>query len=298
MRPATRATRPFRRRHVGLLALGLAAVLLLAGCGTEPADGAVDAGAPTAPGDPTPVEVDGVTLTRVHTNPESAEPVRVEFEIANRGSEAMTYTVAFEVRTASGEVLSYPEKIVESVPAGRTVPDQADVTDAMSAGRVAQVQIGEVRSVPADEAPSMGGPCPPTGVRLYADEGNAAMGLRVVGLYLENCGTEVHRLEGYPRLQLLDEEHAEVTGVRIRRGGAAIASGTGADAPPRPLALQPGERASSQLVWRNTVEAGEAVNVPYVRVWAKPDAAPVTVTPELDLGTTGELGVGAWQKTD
>ncbi|MEO3849061.1 DUF4232 domain-containing protein [Streptomyces sp. B8F3] len=297
MRPATRATRPSRVRRAGPLALGLAAVLLLAACGTESADRAADAGAPTAPGNPTPVEVDGVTLTRVQTEPETAEPVRVEFEIANRGPEAMTYTVAFEVRTASGEVLSTPEKIVEAVPAGRTVPDQADVADPMAGGRAAQVQIGEVRSVPADEVPSMGGPCPPAGVRLYADEGEAAMGLRVVGLHLENCGTEVHRLEGYPRLQLLDEDHGEITGVRIHRGGAAIASGTGADGPPRPLALQPGERASTQLVWRNTVEAGEPVDVPYVRVWARPDAAPVTVTPELDLGTTGELGVGAWQKS-
>ncbi|WP_407564685.1 DUF4232 domain-containing protein [Streptomyces sp. 184] len=291
MHPTTRVS---RLRHAGPLAL--AAVLLLAACGTESADGTADAGAPTAPGNPTPVEVDGVTITRVQTKAATAEPVRVEFEIANRGREAMTYTVTFEVRAASGEVLSHPEKVVESVPAGRTVPHQADVTDPMTADRAAQVQIGEVRSVPADEAPSTGGPCPPAGVRLYADEGDAAMGLRVIGLHLENCGTEVHHLEGYPRLQLLDEEHGEITGVRIRRGGAAIASGTGADAPPRPLALAPGERASTRLVWRNTVEAGEPVDVPYVRVWAKPDAAPVTVTPELDLGTTGELGVGAWQK--
>ncbi len=273
-------------------------MLLLAACGTESADGAVDAGAPTAPGNPTPVEVDGVTITRVRTKPETAEPVRVEFEIANRGAEAMTYTVAFEVRSSSGEVLSYPEKVVEAVPAGSTVPDQAGVADPMAAGRAAQVQVAEVRSVPADEAPSKGGPCPPAGVRLYADEGDAAMGLRVVGLHLENCGTEVYRLDGYPRVQLVDEEHRDITGVRIRRGGAAIASGTGADTPPRPLALRPGERASTQLVWRNTVEAGDPVDAPYVRVWAKPGAAPVTVTPELDLGTTGELGVGAWQKPE
>jgi hypothetical protein len=31
---------------------------------------------------------------------------------------------------------------------------------------------------------------------------------------------------------------------------------------------------------------------------AKPGAAPVTVVPELDLGTTGKLGVGAWQKDE
>ncbi|MFW6690287.1 DUF4232 domain-containing protein [Streptomyces sp. MAR4 CNX-425] len=291
MRPATRLTRVRRTRPLALLA-----VLLLAACGTETADARVGARGPSAVGEASPAEVDGVSITRVHTKAGTGEPERVEFEIANRGSEAMTYTVAFQVRTPSGEVLSSPETAVESVPAGRTVPAEIDIAEPMARGDGADVQVGKVRSVPADEAPSTGGPCPPTGVRLYADRGDAAMGLRVVGLHLENCGTGVLRLDGYPRLQLLDEDHEVVTGIRIHRGGAAIASGTGADAPPRALALRPGERASTQLVWRNTVLAGEAVNAPYVRVWAKPGAAPVTVTPELDLGTTGELGVGAWQQ--
>lgn len=62
------------------------------------------------------------------------------------------------------------------------------------------------------------------------------------------------------------------------------------------MTLKPGERAYAVLVWRNTTEAGTPVNAPYVRVWAKPGARPVTVTPELDLGTTGKLGVGPWKK--
>lgn len=33
-------------------------------------------------------------------------------------------------------------------------------------------------------------------------------------------------------------------------------------------------------------------------MWAKPGAAPVTVIPELDLGTTGKLGVGPWKKDE
>lgn len=40
------------------------------------------------------------------------------------------------------------------------------------------------------------------------------------------------------------------------------------------------------------------MNAPYARVWAKPGAAPVTVIPELDLGTTGRLGVGPWKKDE
>nr|MDT0526073.1 DUF4232 domain-containing protein [Streptomyces sp. DSM 41633] len=52
------------------------------------------------------------------------------------------------------------------------------------------------------------------------------------------------------------------------------------------------------LVWRNTTESGTPVNVPYVQVRAKAGAEPVTVTPGLDLGTTGKLGVRPWKKTD
>jgi hypothetical protein len=133
---------------------------------------------------------------------------------------------------------------------------------------------------------------------VYADQGDAAMGLRVVGLHLENCGTGTYRLQGHPRVELRDEDHEPVEGVTVLKGGEAVATGTGADGPALPLALEPGERAYAGLVWRNTVEAGMPVNAPYARVWAKPGAAPVTVTPELDLGTTGRLGVGPWKKED
>jgi hypothetical protein len=51
-------------------------------------------------------------------------------------------------------------------------------------------------------------------------------------------------------------------------------------------------------VWRNTTEFGTPVNVPYVRVRAKAGADPVIVTPNLDLGTTGKLGVTSWQKDE
>ncbi|MBP2400568.1 DUF4232 domain-containing protein [Streptomyces syringium] len=161
----------------------------------------------------------------------------------------------------------------------------------------ARVRIAEVRSVPAAEAPSDKGTCPPSGVRVYADDGDAAMGFRVVSLHLENCGTRIHRLNGYPQLQLLDEGHKPVNGVKIFQGGSAIATGTGADGTPQPLDLKPGERAYAGLVWRNTVEGGvgKPVNAPYVRVWETPGADPVMVIPEFDLGTTGKLGVGPWK---
>ncbi|MEU8581954.1 DUF4232 domain-containing protein [Streptomyces abikoensis] len=136
-------------------------------------------------------------------------------------------------------------------------------------------------------------------MRVYADDGDAAMGLRAVSLHLENCGTGTHRLNGYPQLQLLDARHKPVDTVTVLRGGNAIATGTGADGEPQPLELKTGERAYAVMVWHNTVtEAGDPVNAPYARVWAEPGAAPVTVTSEFDLGTTGRLGVGPWKKDE
>ncbi|MEU6969730.1 DUF4232 domain-containing protein [Kitasatospora aureofaciens] len=165
-------------------------------------------------------------------------------------------------------------------------------------GTASGVKVLRVRSVPSAEASRPNGPCPASGVLVSADEGDAAMGLRVVGLRLRNCGTAEVALNGYPELQVLDEERRPVDGVQVVHGGARIASGTGADDPPRAFTLKPGEAAGSTLVWRNTTEGGAPVNAPYVRVRATPGAAPVTVTPELDLGTTGRLGVGAWVRDD
>ncbi|MGW1539851.1 DUF4232 domain-containing protein [Streptomyces sp. NPDC002309] len=263
--------------------LPVCALLLLTACVAQhPGSGSVCAA------DPSWTERDGVRITGLS----GAACDRVEFEVDHEGAEAFTYFVSLTFTSETGAAMSTVRETVEAV--GRGHPVRRTVT--MTAGE--RVSLTKVRSVPADEAPSQAGPCPASGVRLYADQGDAAMGLRVVGLHLENCGTESYALDGYPELQILDEEHEVVEGVRVLEGGDAIATGTGADAPPRPLTLAPGERAWAGLVWRNTTESGEAVNAPYVRTWAQPGAAPVTVVPELDLGTTGKLGIGAWQKDE
>ncbi|WP_435192152.1 DUF4232 domain-containing protein [Streptomyces sp. bgisy126] len=222
------------------------------------------------------------------------------YSVTNRGTEPLTYTVTFRflsVQTGTG--LANPEETVRDVAPGRTVRRTVTL-EGISPDAAGQVRadVLTVRSVPVAEEASEGGACPPTGVRVYADDGDAAMGLRVVGLHLENCGTRPYRLKGYPRVEPLDEAHARPEGVSVLEGGDAIASATGADGPPEQLVLAPGERAQAGLVWRNTVDSvtDGPVNAPYARVWAKPGAAPVMVIPEFDLGTTGKLGVGPWKK--
>lgn len=199
-------------------------------------------------------------------------------------------------RTVAGTVAAdEPSPLLTEQHMVGAVPTGTGASASVGAGRV---RITKVRSVPSKEASAETGACPSSGTRVYADEGDAAMGLRALGLHLENCGSGTVELNGYPELQVIDEEHRPVGNVRLLHGGSAISTGTGTDEPPRPITLGPGERAYAGLVWRNTVEAGTAdtVNAPYLRVRATAGADPVMVIPELDLGTTGRLAVGAWTK--
>ncbi|MER5195462.1 DUF4232 domain-containing protein [Streptomyces sp. NPDC002755] len=310
------------RRPLALLP-ALAAVLLATACGSEHAgtqNGGVGASGSTPRTQVTEPAVDGVRITSV-TVPSAAAtpgasgggPVKAErlptglaadsgisaaYEVTNSGAEELTYTVRFDFTTSAGEVMSNEKVTVRSVGAGRTVRGTVRPgTLVPGASPVTTVKVGEVTKVPAAEAPAEAGVCPPSGIRVSADDGDAAMGLRVVGLALENCGQRDYTVDGYPQVSLLDEDHEPVDGVEIFKGSGGISTVTGFDDPPRPVTLKPGERASAGLMWRNTTGSGTAVDVPYVRVRATSDAAPVMVTPHLDLGTTGKLGVSPWRST-
>jgi hypothetical protein len=247
---------------------------------------------------------DGLKITGLYAGGSGSECAGADysaaFELTNQGSRKATYTITFGFLAASGGSVDNVERTVEAVAPGATVKDVVPMT-AMAAAHppeVTGVKVIKVRSVPTAEASSASGPCPASGVHVYADRGDAAMGLRVVGLHLVNCGTGTYELNGYPGLELLDADHEKVDGVRILHGTGEISTAAGGDGSPRPLVLRPGEAARTTLAWRNTTQAGDAVNAPYARVRPKPGAAPVTVIPELDLGTTGKLGVGPWERDD
>ncbi|WP_328540677.1 DUF4232 domain-containing protein [Streptomyces sp. NBC_00344] len=185
---------------------------------------------------------------------------------------------------------------VASVRPGRTVKRTVSPGEPLPGPGNEDLRIATVRAVPADEAPVSPGVCPPAGTRVMADEGDAAMGLRVVGLHLTNCGTGVYHITGFPHLRLLDDKRKPVDSVRILHGTDQISTAVTEDARPQAVTLQPGESASASLAWRNTTGSGSPVNAPYAEVTAKPGSPTVTVTPEIDLGTTGELGVSPWKK--
>ncbi|KUL30092.1 DUF4232 domain-containing protein [Streptomyces regalis] len=313
----------------------LAGALLLAACGSESAspggdDGRVRAetlcpsdfsqyGAPPPAessvgpsGTPTALPLpsadgaaeDGVKITALYAWGAKSgcdADYSAEFEVTNRGTEAATYTVIVGFLSGAGGAVDNVERTVDAVAPGRTAKGTVVMGQLPGhAPEVSGAEVIQVRSVPADEASSASGPCPASGVRVYADEGDAAMGLRVVGLHLVNCGTRPYQLNGYPELELLDDDHDTVDGVRILQGTDQISTATGGGGSPQPVALRPGEAAEAVLAWRNTTEAGvgDPVNAPYIRVRAKPGADPVMVLPELDLGTTGRLGVGPWKKDE
>ncbi|WP_405627029.1 DUF4232 domain-containing protein [Streptomyces sp. NBC_00016] len=310
------------RRPLPLLP-ALAAVLLLTACGSEQAgtqNGGVGASGSTPRTQVTQPAVDGVRITSVTIPSASASPsasdgglvkaerlptglaadsgISAAYEVTNSGTKALTYTVLFDFTTSAGEVMSNERVTVRSVGAGRTVRGTVRPGELVpGSSPVTTVKVSEVTKVPAAEAPTEAGVCPPSGVRVFADDGDAAMGLRVVGLILENCGDRDYTVDGYPQVTLLDEDHKPVDGVKIFKGSGGISTVTGFDDAPRPVTLKPGERANAGLMWRNTTGSGTAVDVPYVRVRARSDAEPVMVTPHLDLGTTGKLGVSPWRST-
>ncbi|WP_327695480.1 DUF4232 domain-containing protein [Streptomyces sp. NBC_00459] len=318
--------RPALARTAPLLSALAATALLLTACGTERA-GAGNTGADADAAEPpsaTQVDdpgKDGVRITRLSlpsASPSlSPTPTRsysvsadslglatdsgvvADYEVTNNGTETLTYSVVFTFMSDDGGAVTSQTSTVRDVGPGKTVRGTVRAGELPpGAPRVTRAKVLEVTKVPASEAPAEPGTCPASGIRVSADAGDAAMGLRVVGLRLDNCGTRDYTVEGYPLLKLLDNERKPVDGIKILDGSSEITTGASPDNQPRPITLKPGESATAGLVWRNTTTSGTPVNVPYVQVRAKAGADPVTVTPNLDLGTTGKLGVRPWEKAE
>jgi hypothetical protein len=158
------------------------------------------------------------------------------------------------------------------------------------------------------ETPTPPPPCPEPGVRIYLAGEDAAMGLRFISVGMINCGTKPVDVNGHPGVRVLDKDK-QPEPVTAANGTQGITTDDQIDAPPKPLTLQPGEKAMSGLIWRNTTLDGKAITGTYFEVTPLPGApaqiflptrhddlsgGPVPAT--IDLGTTGKLGVGPWSK--
>ncbi|CAL9415670.1 hypothetical protein SUDANB95_01740 [Actinosynnema sp. ALI-1.44] len=169
---------------------------------------------------------------------------------------------------------------------------------------------GDLSLTPTAEAP----PCPTSGVAVSALESEAASGLRVLTLKMLNCGTEPYSVTGYPDVRLLDAD-GQPLNVRVLNGPASaeISAVDSFAAQPAEVVLQPGEHATSALLWRNTYD--NTTEPP--RVGVRLDIAPTAGAPRqtfiprlppngepsrvdapavtIDLGSTGRIGVAPWR---
>ncbi|MEU5669787.1 DUF4232 domain-containing protein [Micromonospora sp. NPDC047753] len=139
--------------------------------------------------------------------------------------------------------------------------------------------------------------CPASGVRIRSTGGDAAMGLRALGLELVNCGERPYQLNGYPVLHVFDEAREPVM-LRVVNGAKEITSGF--DQPPRQVTLAAGERATAVVLWRNlaTDSTVVATNGEFLTVAPAAGQPAEEVDPDgpIDLGNTGRIGVSAWKK--
>ncbi|MFD0308743.1 DUF4232 domain-containing protein [Streptomyces sp. NPDC127119] len=136
--------------------------------------------------------------------------------------------------------------------------------------------------------------CPESGLRFAADQGDAVMGLRAMGLDVTNCADEPRKLNGYPAITVLDSSGDPFPGVRTVEGTDQVSMAP-EDPGPRPLTLAPGQSAHAALYWRMNNTSGV-----YLRVAPKKGDDTVTVRPPypLDIGPENVLGTTAWQPSD
>lgn len=148
--------------------------------------------------------------------------------------------------------------------------------------------------------PASAPPCG-SGMRFTAGATEAATGLRVMPVELLNCGAQPVPLNGYPRVKLHDDQWRELA-VEVAQGSGGITLLDGFDDPPQPLTLQPGERARTAFVWRNThttldpPQVGAHVDIAVDDTWQAllPETSGKDL--QIDLGSTGRIGVRAWYR--
>jgi hypothetical protein len=148
-------------------------------------------------------------------------------------------------------------------------------------------------------APPATAACPSAGVRLESGAVDAAMGTRAVQISLVSCDRQTHRVEGYPAVRTLDAARRQLS-VRSVHGVAAVIGPLPAwSGAPRPVTIRPGHSASAVVVWRNTYDDTDQppVTGSYLSVAIGTGVQLVAPDGGLDLGSTGRIGVSAWQTT-
>ncbi|KAA9160282.1 DUF4232 domain-containing protein [Amycolatopsis acidicola] len=143
-------------------------------------------------------------------------------------------------------------------------------------------------SVSATPAPAPG-QCDENGLSYSAGPVDAALGHRAFVVTLRNCGTGAKQVSGYPDVTVLNGA-GEQLDVRIDHGNSYMARDPG----PRSFSLEPGKPLLSVFSWSSTVSEGEKQTGAAVTVAVAGERARTVPVDFIDLGTTGQLSVTAW----
>lgn len=139
--------------------------------------------------------------------------------------------------------------------------------------------------------------CPDSGLSVRLGGQEAAMGLRVLQIVAVNCGTAPRTVRGHPAVRLLDGDRRPLD-VLVGNGSSGIATVPSFDAAPATVTLQPGERATTAILWRNLVTDASvrATLGEYLEVAVAAGEPPQVIEAEggVDLGNTGKVGVAPW----
>jgi hypothetical protein len=142
---------------------------------------------------------------------------------------------------------------------------------------------------PTETEPS--GTCSASGARISLGPVDGAMGQRFVRVILTNCGHQPYRVDNYPALTPLDEQHRPA-----RIGVRHDSSDSIGPYRPQRLVLKPGQTAEAALSWRNTViDPSDIATASYLTVTARPGETPTTLPLAIDAGTTHRLAITGWR---
>ncbi|WP_203840879.1 DUF4232 domain-containing protein [Winogradskya humida] len=138
--------------------------------------------------------------------------------------------------------------------------------------------------------------CLEPGVELSLSEVDGAMGLRAVGIQLRNCGTKPYVAYGYPLVDVLDADHRKLD-VKVLVGTDNIQQVDTLKDTPERVEVAPGEQIGAALLWRSTNAPGEGDFMlgAYLSVAPAEGQPRHTLPLNVDLGTTGKMGVGPWE---
>ena len=135
--------------------------------------------------------------------------------------------------------------------------------------------------------------CPPGGLTFTVGFADAAMGLRWIGLTVENCGSVTRTVRGYPDLTVVDEFQRPLD-VTVKHG--EVGSDGNPLPRPRSFRLKPGKTLLSALSWRSTVTVTEENDrtVKAGGVLLTSGKLQQIFMAYLDVGSTGNVFVSPW----